>query len=117
MPLRLDILMDQHGEIWTRHFGAHGMASRLHLTQHGRAIVERLGPFAVALEPSGGSEGLSLAVWGWSGLGIPLPRRLAPRVHAREATDMAGRFTFDIAIDLPLGMGSVVRYRGWLAPA
>lgn len=117
VPLRLDILADEHGESWTRHFGTHRMASRLHLSRHGGAIVERLGAFAVDLAPSGSREGLSLAVRGWSALGIPLPRRTAPGGHAREETDATGRFTFDIAVDLPFGLGRLVRYRGWLVPA
>lgn len=116
VPLRLDIVADEHGESWTRHFGMHRMASRLQLSRHGHAIVERLGAFAVEMEASGTSEGMTLAVRRWSGLGIPLPPRAAPRGHAREATDNAGRFTFDIAVDLPFGLGRLVRYRGWLAP-
>lgn len=116
VPLRLDILADEQGESWTRHFGTHRMASRLHLARRGGAIVERLGAFAAELEPSCSSEGLSLAVRGWSALGIPLPARTAPGGHAREEADAAGRFTFDIAVDLPFGLGRLIRYRGWLAP-
>lgn len=116
VPLRLDILADEEGESWTQHFGKHRMASRLQLSRHGRSIEERLGPFAVEMEPSGASDGMTLAVRGWRGLGIPLPRRAAPGSHAREATDEAGRFAFDIAVDLPFGLGRLVRYRGWLTP-
>ncbi len=38
---------------------------------------------------------------------------LAPRAEAAESVDDAGRFRFDVRIDLP-GVGRLVRYRGWL---
>ena len=116
MPLRLDIHRDARGEAWTRHFGRHRMATRLHRAPEGQDIVERLGPFAVRMAPTGSAAGLDLAIRGWRSLGIPLPRCTAPGGHAWEGSDAAGRFTFDIAIDLPFGLGRVIRYRGWLVP-
>ena len=117
IPLRLDIRPHAQGERWTRHFGEHRMASTLRLSADGCFIVERLGAFAVAMAPTARESGLSLVVRGWSILGLPLPRCTAPGGHAWEGTDPAGRFTFDIAVALPLGMGRLVQYRGWLSPA
>ena len=50
---------------------------------------------------------------GWL-FGLPLPRWLLPRSEAREYVE-DDRFHFDVAIDAPLGIGRLVRYRGWLA--
>jgi hypothetical protein len=45
---------------------------------------------------------------------VRLPKRLAAASVATEAVDGAGRFRFDVPIDLPLGPGRIVRYTGWL---
>jgi len=51
-----------------------------------------------------------------SPLGVPLPLILAPLGDAVESEDDAGRFRFDVTVRLPLGLGRVVQYRGWLVP-
>lgn len=47
---------------------------------------------------------------------LPLPRMLTPRSIASEGVDNEGRFSFDAKIRLPLGLGRLVRCRGWLVP-
>lgn len=46
---------------------------------------------------------------------LPLPRALLPESRATEGAE-DGRFRFDVELRAPLGLGPIVRYRGWLAP-
>ncbi|MGX9967058.1 DUF4166 domain-containing protein [Roseomonas sp. F4] len=115
MPVRVEMETTDKGERWTRHFGERRFTSRLSASRPGH-VTERFGPFAFDLALPCDAKGMRLEVRGWRCLGIPLPRRLAPLSDAKEAVDGAGRFTFDVEIRLPLGLGRVVRYRGWLVP-
>jgi hypothetical protein len=45
-------------------------------------------------------------------LGVPLPRRLHPRVRTLES-ERDGRYRFEVEAHLPL-LGLLVRYTGWL---
>lgn len=51
---------------------------------------------------------------GWRLWGIPLPRFLAPHIHAVETAE-GGVFQFDVRITLPFGL-PLLRYRGTLTP-
>jgi hypothetical protein len=115
MPVRVEIEATEHGERWTRHFGPRRLTSQLS-TRRARHVQERFGPFAFDLALPNDATGLRLEMRGWHALGIPLPRRLAPLGNAAEGVDAKGRFIFDVEIRLPLGLGRVVRYRGWLVP-
>jgi len=101
-------------EIWTRDFAGRRFRSRM--TQRRQQLVERFGPlrFRFALLREGGD--LSMVMRGWSCFGVTLPSALAPRAAARETEDAQGRFSFDVAITLPL-IGLIVHYQGWLAPS
>ncbi|UUL83765.1 SDR family oxidoreductase [Sphingomonas qomolangmaensis] len=98
-------------ETWTRDFAGRRFRSRM--SQRGQELVEQFGPmrFRFALVREDG--GLRMAMRGWSCLGVPLPIALAPRSDAHEAEDGQGRFTFNVAIALPI-VGAIVCYRGWL---
>ena len=61
-----------------------------------------------------GTQGIDLRIGRNRLLGLPLPGWLGLRGHATERVDPLGRFSFDVAIDLPFGR-RLIRYRGWLA--
>lgn len=115
-PASADISVSVHfekhgdGERWTRDFGGSTFSSVLSPRPGG--ISERFGPFSFHfdLEEKGGH--LRMVPAGWSMLGIPLPRFLAPSGIATEYEE-DGKFRFDVPIILPL-VGSIVHYRGWL---
>jgi Domain of unknown function (DUF4166)/Saccharopine dehydrogenase NADP binding domain len=103
-------------ETWTRSFAGRTMRSR-QWEGAGRwegLLCEGFGPFTFGLAALTGDRTLRLVVRRWAMLGIPLPMALAPRGHAIE-TEKDGRFHFDVEIAAPL-IGTIVRYRGWLAP-
>lgn len=101
-------------EIWRRDFGGHRFCSRLSSRRQGdrRILTETFWPFTFDFDLDGHALGLDMHVRGWRLLGLPLPRRLAPRVRATERV-AEGRFNFDVEIALPWGP-MVVRYRGFL---
>lgn len=102
---------DDH-ETWRRRFGSREFESRLRIAR-GR-MRERFGAFEFELDLHIANASLHFPVRrGWL-LGLPLPRWLLPRSEAREFVE-DGRFRFDVAIEAPLGIGRMVRYRGWLA--
>ncbi len=117
VPVRLVIAADVTGETWIRDFDTHRFASRLMPSAHPGCVVEKVGPLAVTSVVEASTEGTRQRVQGWHCLGIPLPGWLAPRAAAVEGVDTAGRYTFDVALTLPLGLGRITRYRGWLTPA
>ncbi len=102
-------------EVWTRDFGGRRFRSVL-AARPGGGLSERFGPLTFDLDVPASQAGLDMLVTGWRLGPIPLPRRLAPATDARERIDTEGRFSFDVAIALPL-IGRLVRYRGWLVPA
>ena len=99
-------------ESWTRDFG--GRRFQSHLSQRGRWLVERFGPFRFAFDLPSDARGLTMIMRRWWIGPVPLPGWLAPRSTAREWTE-GGRFHFDVPIALPL-IGRLVHYRGWLEP-
>lgn len=104
-------------ETWRRTFAGHSFTS-LQYAGTGRArglIVERFGVVRFAMRAVASDQGIDLELHSGRVLGVPLPRRLLPRIAANERGDAAGRFRFDVAIALP-GIGRLVRYRGWLEP-
>jgi hypothetical protein len=102
------------GEVWVRAFAGRRFRSVLRWT--GDGMTERFGPFTFRLGLRVQGDALHFPVRaGWL-LGVPLPRFLLPVSETREHAD-GGRFRFDVALSAPMGLGLVVRYRGWLAPA
>lgn len=113
-PVR--VVMERRGadEVWTRDFAGRRFRSRLSPAGPGRA-VEAFGPFAFELDLPVRDGTLGFEVRRGRCLGVPIPTALLPRSEARETAE-DGRFRFDVALHAPLGMGLIVRYRGWLAP-
>jgi len=99
-------------ETWTRDFGGRSFASRL--SQEGKHLVERFGPFRFMFDLPSDANGLAMRMVGWRYGPLPLPLKLAPRSPAREWEE-DGRFCFDVPIEMPL-VGAIVHYSGWLRP-
>jgi hypothetical protein len=114
VPVTVRIERRGPGELWRRTFAGKSFSS-LQSPGQGRAdrlLSERFGPFRFDLALIVEAGRLRLVLRGWSGLGIPLPRRLAPGGEAYEFAE-DGKFHFHVEIALPV-IGLVVRYRGWL---
>lgn len=102
---------EDDAELWRRRFGTKSFVS--HLRVMDGHMRERFGPFEFELNLHIANNALHFPVRrGWL-LGIPLPLWLLPRSEAREYVE-ENRFHFDVALDAPLGIGRLVRYRGWL---
>jgi Domain of unknown function (DUF4166)/Saccharopine dehydrogenase NADP binding domain len=115
-PLRVSFERRGVSETWRRHFGTRSFAS-LQKAGFGRCehlLVERFGPFSVALALVVENGTLSFVSRGWRFLGLPLPAILRPRGHSYEREE-DGRFLFQAEIAHPL-TGLIVRYRGSLTP-
>jgi hypothetical protein len=103
------------GEVWERDFA--GRRFRSHLTPTGKSgrVFERFGPVKFELDLPVRDGAMALPVLrGWC-LGLPIPRALLPVSDSREYAE-DGTFHFDVGLIAPLGLGLVVRYRGWLKP-
>jgi hypothetical protein len=104
-------------ERWTRDFGGKRFESVLSTAAMPNRLIERFGPFSFVLDvPVGPSGVLGMPIRAWRLGPIPLPRFLAPLSTATEDVDNNGRFRFDVEMRLPLGLGRLVRYRGYLVP-
>jgi len=111
-PLHVAFTERGGAETWTRDFGGHVFRSELSAARG--CAVERFGPLRVAFDLPSDSEGLAMAHRRWSVFGIPMPRLLGPRIHAREWQE-GDRFRFEVEVGFPL-VGRVVAYTGWLKP-
>ncbi len=108
----------QGRERWTRDFGGRRFTSELSAAAAPGCLTERFGPLAFDLAlPVSGKGVLGMPVVGWRFGPVPMPRRLAPVSSVTEEVDCHGLFCFNVELGLPLGLGSLVRYRGWLVPA
>ncbi len=102
-------------ERWTRNFAGNHMTSELRFQRAG-VLEERFGPFRFEIALDASADDLWFPVSAWRLGRLPLPRFLAPRSVSREFVDAQGRFCFDVRLALPL-LGTIVHYKGWLAPA
>jgi hypothetical protein len=115
VPVEVAFTPRAGAEVWRRSFAGRRMTSvqSAGRKRSERLLEERFGPFTFAMALVLDGDRLKLEVRRWRVLGVPLPRRLAPRGDAYEFSD-AGRFAFHVEIRQPL-VGLIVRYRGWLA--
>jgi len=113
-PLRITFERVGGVEKWQRDFGGDKFASVLYpgRGRFERLLCERFGPFVFGVALVLENDRLRYIVRGWSVLGIPLPRALAPLGETFEC-DEAGCFHFDVEIDAPV-VGAIVRYAGRL---
>ena len=115
VPVSVEIVPDNGRERWTRRFGDRCFSSVLSAAATPGRLIERFGPFRFELDLPAGAEGvrgMPVRTWWFGFLRMPLP--LAPVSLATEYVDAEGRFCFDVEMRLPLGLGRLVRYRGWL---
>lgn len=118
LPVRVEMRSEDDGsETWTRIYPGVTMRSNLRDPDPAtRQVDEVIGPVAVRLAWQVTADALELTTLHARLFGIPLPRALKPRSHARESVDANGTFRFDVPIALPL-IGTIVHYRGWLKVA
>ena len=112
VPLTVTKWQVPGGEVWQRDFA--GRRFRSHLRSADGQITERFGPFAFALGLRVADRSLAFPVTAGRIGPIPLPRRLLPVSIASES-ERNGRFHFNVELRAPMGLGRIVRYRGWLA--
>lgn len=112
VPLTVTKWQVSGGEVWQRDFAGRRFKSHL-CTAHG-LVTERFGPFTFALGLGVRDRRLAFPVIAGRIGPIPLPRLLLPVSIATEREE-DGRFCFDVELHAPMGMGRIVRYRGWLA--
>lgn len=116
LPTEVTIEPAGDGERWTRQFGNARFHSMLTASKRDGHLVERFGPFSFELELQTDAAGVSgMPIRRWRLGPLPLPLFLAPLSLAAERVDADGRFSFDVEMRLPLRLGRIVRYRGWLA--
>jgi uncharacterized protein DUF4166/saccharopine dehydrogenase-like protein len=116
VPVSVSFVRQGAGETWHRRFATRGFSSA-QTAGRGRwqhLLVERFGPFSVALALVVENGTLSFVSRGWRFLGVPLPGFLRPRGHSYEREE-DGRFHFQAEIAHPLTR-LIVRYRGSLTP-
>ena len=114
-PIRLDMKIREDETRWTRRFGHHETASRLHYDGTRAEIVERFGMIRVGMRPTAQNGQLHLEITRMSVLGLPVPRWFLPKSETRESADAQGRLQFDVSARLPV-IGLLIRYQGWLVP-
>lgn len=116
VPVSVAFTRMGRAEVWRRTFAGKAFASRQE-PGRGRSrhlVVERFGPFAIAMAPVVREGRMSLIIRRFTVFGLPLPLWLGPTTTAEEDV-VDGRFRFDVEIGHPW-TGLIVRYRGWLAP-
>jgi hypothetical protein len=111
-PLHVAFAERGGAETWTRDFGVHVFRSALSASRG--CLVERFGPLRFTFDLPSDGAGLEMVLRRWSVFRMPLPRALAPRIHAREWQE-DDRFRFLVEVTFPL-IGRIVRYTGWLKP-
>jgi hypothetical protein len=110
--LEVKIAAGARGEIWTRHFGRMSFRSHLHDLKPVGRFAESIGPLAFVFDVEPDAKGFRWRFVGWRFGPVPLPRRLAPRIHARSfARD--GVYRFSVAVAHPW-MGVLLAYAGRL---
>jgi Domain of unknown function (DUF4166)/Saccharopine dehydrogenase NADP binding domain len=114
VPVEVAFTVTPTRETWARRFASRAFSSEQFAGtgRFERLVCERFGPVTLALALVVEAARLRLVVRGWSFLGIPLPRALAPRCDAHEE-EIDGCFHFDVAIG-HRWTGLIVHYRGWL---
>lgn len=114
IPVRVDFLTRDGQEIWQRRFDEDRFSSCISAGAGPSRLTERFGALAFEFVLSAMQDRLEMQFCGWRLWGLPLPRFLAPHIHAVE-TAGDGIFNFDVGIALPFGV-PLLHYRGTLTP-
>ena len=102
-------------ERWTRRFGDHGFTGTMSAARAPGRLIEQFGALRFELDVQVGPDGVrGMPVRAWWLGPLRMPLALAPVSRATETVDPDGRFRFDVELRLPLGLGRLIRYRGWL---
>ena len=115
VPLQVIMKSTNGREHWRRNFAGHGFSSVM-TAGKGRfsnLVCEKFGPVNVAMALALENGRLNYLPRGWTFLGIPMPRILAPRGNTFEYVE-EGRFHFHAEVTMPI-IGHIVTYMGWLA--
>jgi len=112
--VEVQVTPDRFGETWARRFGDARFRSRLVDTGPLGLFEERFGPvrFEFDLQPT--TTGVLWRMSGWSVMGLPLPRSLGPKIHAR-ADEIGSQYQFRVAV-AHSWIGLLFAYRGKLGP-
>nr|WP_174823352.1 DUF4166 domain-containing protein [Ruegeria arenilitoris] len=113
VEVKVSIVRDQAGWIWTRNFGGHITQSRLNFDHRFDCVREQFGPVSIWLKPVFSKDRLSVQILRLKFLGVPCPKLLLPRSTTVEWQDERGRFRFDVSAEMPV-LGPLIRYQGWL---
>ena len=115
-PLEARLQPDARGESWTRRFGRKRFVSRLFGARTLGVFKERVGPFSFAFRLDVVRGGVRWKMQDCRLLGLPMPRLLTLRSHAR-AWEAKGAYHFSVVVAHPW-VGLLFAYRGRLdAPA
>ena len=110
--LEVEIAADARGETWTRHFGRMSFRSHLRDRKPVGRFAETVGPLAFVFDAEPDAKGFRWRFVEWRLGPVPLPRPLAPRIHARSfARD--GVYRFSVVVAHPW-MGILLAYAGRL---
>lgn len=113
--VKVTITPNEKGETWVRDFA--GRKFRSHLSRRSdlpaQVITERFGAMSFDLALAASDSALEFPVLKGRVFGIPIPRFLLPKSEAREFVQ-DGIFQFDVKLTAPMGIGPIVRYRGFL---
>lgn len=117
IPVRVTITPNEKGETWVRDFAGRKFKSHLGQRMDTSALIvtERFGAMSFDLLLVVSDSALEFPVLKGRVFGVPLPRFLLPKSAAREFV-CDGVFQFDVKLTAPLGIGQIVRYRGFLNP-
>jgi saccharopine dehydrogenase-like NADP-dependent oxidoreductase len=117
VPVSVLVEQTPAGERWLRRYPGRDMLSIMsHADPETKTLEERFGPFSFRMKLTALAQGLDMRMVSARMGPLPLPGFLVPQIVATERSDANGRHLFDVSISLPL-IGSIVRYRGWLALA
>mgnify|MGYP002700078784 FL=1 len=94
--------------LWIRNFDGHIMKSSFFRNQN--SMIEKLGPLDLFFSPTEKNGSLSYNFLSTKLFGIPLPKRLAPIIHAREYEEN-GEYKFEVKISMYL-IGPILSYGG-----
>ena len=118
VPVRVSMVRNRNGEMWTRQFGTHRFSSHLRRVEKDDSgiIRERFGILDFSIRLLADENQLEFPVMRARFLGVPLPRFLLPVSNTRETVLPDGSCQFDVAIYHSFA-GLVAHYKGWLRPA
>ena len=116
VEMKLVVVSSPKGEEWRRSFGGHPLVSSQWSHADG-SLAERMGPTVIRMQLEAINGALHYRTRHTKLLGIPIPRRLAPRVTASETpTGQPKRVAVFVEVRLPL-LGRLIGYEGIVSQA